>query len=366
MTWPETPPTQPPAQPPAQPPTEPPAQPQTAASTQPGSSGTRASASAPNRPPRRARTVIGIVMLFVVGISATFGMASFWTANAILDQDTWVATSKAIVNNPEVQQDVAQALSTQIVDVVGVDAFVAGVLPGPLSGLSGTVTQQVTNLLTLATVQVVKTDAFVNVWEAAIRATHDEFVHAVDGSNRYLSLDSRGLSLDLGASLVEINKQLNARGITVLNNVDLQSIDLKILLVDAPGLERIRTWVQALRVGAIVFPAIAVIGAIAGLVVARRRVFAVMSGAVGALVGAGIVAFVASSGRERAIEDIAGGLLGVSSARVIVDEISSGLESALLVTCLVAGVVLIASIAVAAVMAARSREVATETHSSAV
>lgn len=305
-------------------------------------------------------------MLFVVGLSATFGAASFWTANAILDQDTWVATSRAIVDNPDVQQDVAQALSTQIVDIVGVDTFVAGVLPGPLSGFSGTVTQQVTSLLTLATVQVVKTDAFINVWEAAIRATHDEFVHAVDGSNRYLSLDSQGLSLDLGASLVEINKQLNARGITVLNNVNLQAVDLKILLVDAPGLERIRTWVRLLRVGAIVFPAIAVIGAIGGLVVARRRAFAVMSGAIGALVGAGIVAFLASSGRERAIENIAGGLLGVSSARVIVDEILSGLESALFVMCLVAGVVLIASIAVAVVMASRSRQVVTETPSSAV
>lgn len=357
MTWPETPPTQPPSQPPSQPPTSPVAPTmESSRTTTPGSNA--------SRPPRRARTILGIVMLFVVGLSATFGVASFWTANAILDQDTWVATSKAIVDNPDVQQDVAQALSTQIVDIVGVDAFIAGVLPGPLSGFSGSVTQRVVDLLALATVQVVKTEAFVNVWEAAIRATHDEFVYAVNGNNRYLSVDSQGLSLDLGASLEEINKQLNDRGITVLNNVDLQSIDLKILLVDAPGLERIRTWVRVLRVGAIVFPAIAVIGAVAGLVVARRRALAVMSGAIGALVGAGIVAFLASSGRERAVENIAGGLLGVSSARVIVNEILSGLGTALLVTCVVAGVVLLASIAVAVVMVSRSRELVVEADSS--
>lgn len=357
MTWPETPPTQPPSQPPSQPPTSPVAPTmESSRTTTPGSNA--------SRPPRRARTILGIVMLFVVGLSATFGVASFWTANAILDQDTWVATSKAIVDNPDVQQDVAQALSTQIVDIVGVDAFIAGVLPGPLSGFSGSVTQRVVDLLALATVQVVKTEAFVNVWEAAIRATHDEFVYAVNGNNRYLSVDSQGLSLDLGASLEEINKQLNDRGITVLNNVDLQSIDLKILLVDAPGLERIRTWVRVLRVGAIVFPAIAVIGAVAGLVVARRRALAVMSGAIGALVGAGIIAFLASSGRERAVENIAGGLLGVSSARVIVNEILSGLGTALLVTCVVAGVVLLASIAVAVVMVSRSRELVVEADSS--
>jgi len=358
MTWPDTPPTQPPAQVPAVPPTQTPKE-----ATRPDSlESSRTTPSGPtSRPPQKARTIIGIVMLFLVGVSATFGAASFWTANAILDEDTWVATSKAIVDNPEVQQDVAQALSTQIVNVVGVDDMVAGILPGPLSGFSGTLTERVTDLLTLATVQVVKTDAFVNVWEAAIRATHDEFVHAVDGSNRYLSIDSEGLSLDLGASLTEINRQLNARGITVLNGVDLQSINLKILLVDAPGLEKIRTWVRVLRIGAIVFPAIAVIGAIAGLVVARRRAFAVMSGAVGALAGAGIIAFLASSGRERAVENIAGGLLGVSSARVIVDEILSGLDRALLLTCVVAGVVLVAAIAAALVTTSRESKRASST-----
>lgn len=363
MTWPETPPTQPPAQPPTRPPA-----PSSAfnGDAVPPAGRTTAPAQNPSRQSRNVRTIIGVVMLFIAGVSATFGAASFWTANQILDQDTWVATSKAIVDNPAVQKDVANALSTEIVDAVGVDEIVASVLPGPLSALSGTVTQRVIDLLSVATIQVVKTDVFVNVWEAAIRATHDEFVHAVDGSTRYLSIDSDGLSLDLGASLGEINQQLNARGITVLNNVDLTSINLKILLVDAPGIDRIRTWVHILRVGAIVFPAVAVVVAIAGLVLARRRAFAVISGAVGALIGAGIVAFLSSSGRDQAVEHISGGVLGVSSARVIVDEIVSGLDAALFVTCLVAVVVLVAAIAFSVVVAVRANSAQPEDSSPAV
>lgn len=293
-------------------------------------------------------------MLFLAGVSATFGVASFSTAQAILDEDTWVATSKAIVNNPQVQEDVARAIATQIVTVVGVDDIVGGVLPGPLSGFSGTVTDKVTDVIALAAVQVVKTDAFVSVWEAAVRATHDEFVHAVDGSNRFVSIDSQGLSLDLGSSLSEINNQLDQRGIHILDNVNLASIDVKLQLVDAPGLERIRTWVRVLRVGSIVFPAVAVVVAIGGLLIARRRWLAVISGAVGACVGAGIVAFIAASGRERAIEHIAGGVLGISSAGVIVDEVLSGLDRALLVSCAVAAVVLVVAV-IATILASRGR-----------
>lgn len=309
--------------------------------------------------PRRTRTVIGVVLLFLAGISATFGVASFWTERALLDEGTWVATSKAIVNNPQVQDDVAHAIATQIVTVVGVDDLVGGVLPGPLSAFSGTVTDKVTDLIAVAAVQVVKTDAFVSVWETAVRATHDEFVHAVDGSNRYVSIDSKGLSLDLGSSLSEINKQLDQRGIHILDKVNLASIDIKIQLVDAPGLERIRTWVRVLRVGAIVFPAVAVIGAIAGLLIARRRWFAVISGAVGALIGAGIVALIASSGRERAIEHISGGVLGVSSAGVIVDQVLSGLDSALLVSCAVAVIVLVIGV-MGAILTTRGRTTPSE------
>jgi hypothetical protein len=298
--------------------------------------------------------IIGLVLLFLAGISATFGVASFWTARSILDEDTWVATSRAIVNNPEVQEDVARAIATQIVTVVGIDDLVSGVLPGPLGSLSGTVTQTVTDLITVATVQVVKTDAFVSVWESAVRATHEEFVRAVDGSGRFVSIDSEGLSLDLGSSLAEIENQLNQRGIDILDNVNLSSIALKVPLVDAPGLERIQTWVQALRVGSIVFPAVAVIAAMGGLLVARRRWFAVMAGAVGVFVGAGVIALLTSAGRDRAIEEISGGVLGVSSAGVIVDEVLSGLDSTLLVVCALAAVALVVGL-MAAVFSSRSR-----------
>jgi hypothetical protein len=298
--------------------------------------------------------IIGIVLLFLAGISATFGVASFWTARSILDEGTWVATSRAIVNNPEVQEDVARAIATQIVTVVGIDDLVSGVLPGPLGSLSGSVTQTVTDLITVATVQVVKTDAFVSVWESAVRATHEEFVRAVDGSGRFVSIDSEGLSLDLGSSLAEIENQLNQRGIDILDNVNLSSIALKVPLVDAPGLERIQTWVQALRVGSIVFPAVAVIAAMGGLLVARRRWFAVMAGAVGVFVGAGVIALLTSAGRDRAIEEISGGVLGVSSAGVIVDEVLSGLDSTLLVVCALAAVALVVGL-MAAVFSSRSR-----------
>lgn len=350
MSWPDSPPTQPPAQPP----TEPASVVSSRSEIAETSRTTSPSAARVKERPRRARMIIGIVLLFFAGLSAIFGMASFWTQRAILDEDTWVATSKAIVNNPKVQDDVARAIATQIVTSVGIDDLVGGVLPGPLSSFSGTVTEGVTDLITVATVQVVKTDAFVRVWESAVRATHNEFVRAVDGSGRFVTIDPEGLSLDLGSSLGEIDKQLDQRGIDILDNLNLASIDLNVPLVDAPGLEKIQTWVRILRLGSIVFPAVAVIAAMGGLLVARRRWFAVIAGAVGVFVGAGVIALITSTGRDRAIEEISGGVLGVASAGVIVDEVLSGLDRALLVACALAAVALVGGL-MAAIFSSRRR-----------
>jgi hypothetical protein len=199
-------------------------------------------------------------------------------------------------------------------------------------------------LLTTATVAVVKTDAFVKVWDAAVNATHSEFLHAVDGSNRFTAITSEGLSLDVGASLEQVKQQLDQSGIHVLDSLDLSKVNVKILLVDAPGLERIRTWVNTLRVASILFPAIAVVLGIAGLLISRRRWLALCAGGLGALIGAGIVEAIALSGRSTAIDRISGGVLGRGSARVIVDHVMSGLDSALLVTSIVALVVIAAGV----------------------
>jgi hypothetical protein len=162
-----------------------------------------------------------------------------------------------------------------------------------------------------------------------------------------VTIDPEGLSLDLGSSLGEIDKQLDQRGIDILDNLNLASIDLNVPLVDAPGLEKIQTWVRILRLGSIVFPAVAVIAAMGGLLVARRRWFAVMA-------GAGVIALITSTGRDRAIEEISGGVLGVASAGVIVDEVLSGLDRALLVACALAAVALVGGL-MAAIFSSRRR-----------
>ena len=344
--FPDRPPTAPPTSPPTAPPTRPPAAP-SARTTPPPSGRTTPSGSAtPSPRPTTGRTVIGSILLLVAGISATLGLASFWAQHEILDTDTWVATSRAIVDDPVVQGEVARTIAEQVVESVGVENLVRSTLPPPFDSFSGVLADQATNLLTTATERVVATEAFTSVWDGAVRAVHDEFVHAVDGTSTMTTIGQDGLYLQVGPALDAVRAQLVSMGVPLLDRVDLTAIDVQVLLVDAPGLDHIQTWVRVLRIAVIVLPAIAVIALLAGLIVARRRAIAVIAGGVGVLLGTGTVMAVMAMEKSRAIEEISGGLLGRASAEVIVDQIGSGMDRALVVTTIVGiGVIVVGIVA---------------------
>ncbi len=283
------------------------------------------------------------VALFVLaGLCASFSVASFWSLNELLDEDTWASTSKALVDNPIVQQDVARTIAEQVVSAADVKNRIDAALPFKIGGLSTSITETATDLITQATVQVVKTDAFVAVWDAATRAAHDEFIRAVDGKERFTTIGSNGLYLDLGSSLTEVRRYLDDQGITWLDGVDLGSIDVRVLLLDAPGLDLVRRMVEVMRVLVIILPTLAVISLGIGLLLSFRPFRALVWIGSGVIAGSLAIMVIEQMAKGSTVDELTGGVLGRASAEVIVDHVSSSLDRMLLLV-LGGGVLLIAA-----------------------
>jgi hypothetical protein len=283
------------------------------------------------------RTVLAMIMLFLAGVSIVAGFSAIWTRNQLLDTETWTATSAAIATDPNVQADVAHAIAVQIVASSDVEAAISSVLPGPLGQLAGPLTDGATSIVEQAVLQVVRTDAFVTAWEAAVRVTHTEFIADLEGEGRFTSINERGLSLDLRAVLESVRTALDQRGITVLDQLDLSGVTVSILLIDAPGLENVRSAVAVLKASSVVFLVFGALMLIAGLVIARRRSIAVLSGGVGMLLGVAAVVIVATVGRRRAALELMGGVLNRSAADAVVDHVTAGLRP-LMLSCALLGV----------------------------
>jgi len=276
------------------------------------------------------RTVIAMVLLFLAGMSLVAGTASIWTRSQLLDTDTWAATTTAIATDPVVQEQVARSIAEQIVASSDVEAAIAAALPGPLGQLAGPLAGGATTLIEQAVLQVVRTDAFVTIWDTAVRAAHSEFTADLEGRGTLTSIDSNGLSLDLGAVLESVRTALDDRGITVLDSLDLSSVDVRVLLIDAPGLDNTRTAVKTLRVVSIALFGFGAVCLVVGLLVARRRAMALLSGGVGMLFGVASVTLIAYVVRGRAATELTGGVLDRSAADAIVDHVTGGLRPVML------------------------------------
>lgn len=272
------------------------------------------------------RTVIAVVLLFAAGLSAVLGVTAGWTRNQLLDTETWTATSSAIANDPAVQNTVASAIADQIVASADVEAALRDALPGPLSSLVEPLTNGASSIVEQAVVQVVRTDAFALVWDSAVRAAHHEFVADLNGNGKVTSIGPGGLYLDLGGVLQSVRTALDDTGITMLDSIDLSGISVKILLVDAPGLQNLRKAVDALKLAVIVLPAIALCCLVAGLVIARRRWVAMFGLGVGVLLGAATVLVVEFFGHQRAVDALIGGVLDRGGAEAVVNHVTASLR----------------------------------------
>jgi hypothetical protein len=321
----------------------------------PGPGGRGRRRSRPGRPARsgRGRTAIGVVLLFVAGFSAAGTVAAAWTRSQIKDEDTWAATSEALVKDPAVQQAVADQLATTVIDVTGADDLIQGFLPGPLGGLAAPVTDKATELVSSAALQLVKSDAFVSAWEAAVRDSHQELLAALDGKGRFTDVTAKGVELDLGSSLEQFRLLLDDKGLTFLDGVDLSGIDVSYLLIDAPGIQRLSDLLDVLDTLVVVLPIVAAVAAVAGLIVARRRSWALAAGGVGVLAGVALVWLVAQVGRDRAADEFTGGILGPVAVDAVADHVVASLGSALFVVAVVGAVLTVLGVGAAVVTTRR-------------
>lgn len=330
-----------PSEPPIGPPTVPPEGPPTRAMHLGPITGEAPSVMPRSGPPAATmltgRTVVASILFFVCGLTAVLGVSAGWTRDQLLDSGTWTATTTAIATDPKVQDDVAAAIAEQIVASADVEAAIREALPGVLGPLAGPLADGATSVVQRAVVQVVRTEAFLTVWDAAVRVAHDEFVADLEGRGRVTSIGPQGLYLDLGAVLGTVRGALDENGITALDGVDLSGVSVRILLVDAPGLDHVRATVSALEVAVVVLPIVALLALIAAVVVARRRWLAFIGAGVGVLIGVATVLVVEFFGHRRAVDELIGGVLDRAGAEAVVDHVTASLRP-LMVVCALVGI----------------------------
>jgi hypothetical protein len=241
------------------------------------------SAAEPRVKRHRGRTVAAVALVLIGLLLAPVAVISAWARLQLVDTDRFVATFAPLADDPDVQAFISDQVSAAIEEQVDIPQLTSDVFDGILSLdlppraeqalglLEAPATEGLTRLVETTIDRVVASDAFSQIWETALRATHTQFVAALQGDpDAALEIGGEGtLSIQLGPIIEEVKERLLDRGIDFASNIPV--VERSIVVAQADALVLVQTiYTLAVAVGTWL-PFLVLLLLAAGVLVAKRR-----------------------------------------------------------------------------------------------
>ncbi|MFC6356946.1 hypothetical protein [Luethyella okanaganae] len=299
-------------------------------------------------------TVLSSVLIVVGLVLAPLAAVANWAKTELSDTDSFVATFAPLAKEPAVQSYVTDQVVTAIEDQVDIPALTSAVFDGiadlglppraadalrllekpAAAGLSSLVTGVVEKLVTSA--------AFADIWAQALRISHSQFVATIQGSDSAaVSVGSGGqIGIQLGPIIAEVKTALVAQGIAFAESIPV--IDKTIVVATSDTVTYVQIGYNVAIAAGTWLPWVALLFLVAGVLVARRRVVAVLWAGIGLALVMTLLGIVLSIGRVVFVASMAPSVMPADTAGVIYDRITGGIgASVLAVTVLAVTVVLV-------------------------
>src|SRR5688572_24456327 len=232
---------------------------------------------------RWGRTAAAIVLVVVGLLLAPVAVISAWARLELVDTERFVATFAPLAEEPAVQDYISAQTTAAIEEQVDIPGLTKDVFDGiksldlppraedALTLLEAPAAQGLQSLVAQVVDRVVTSEAFADVWAAALRATHTQFVAAVQGDpDAVLAIGGDGaISVQLGPIIETVKERLEERGVGFA--AAIPEVDRSIVIAQDDAFALIRTiYTLAVAVGTWL-PWIVLLLLTAGVLVAKRR-----------------------------------------------------------------------------------------------
>ncbi|WP_020076973.1 hypothetical protein [Cryocola sp. 340MFSha3.1] len=267
------------------------------------------------RPRSWAWTLLATVLIVLGAILAPVAVVASWAKVQLTDTDSFVATYAPLAHDPGVQAFVTDEAVTAVQDNVDIDQLTSQVIDGitdlgtgpvatkALESLKGPLAQGVESLLRSTVQRFVASDAFAQVWQQALRTSHDQLIATMQNDPKAaVTVGSDGsVGIQLAPIIDRVKQLLLDQGVTFAGQIP--SVDRTITVAQNSSIPTLQLF-YGLAVAAGAWLPWVAIGLLAlGVVVARRRALALIWAAVAlglamgitlAAIGIGRLVFVSS------------------------------------------------------------------------
>ena len=280
------------------------------------------------RPRRRWRSFLATLLLVLAGVLTPIAILANYLNAQITDTNRYVETIAPLASNEAVQSYAADTLTTELFRQVDVQKFVTDALPDQAQALAAPIVTAVETFTRQATLRVLQTSQFQQVWEEANRIAHERLVKVLTGSGSAVVVTRDGaVTLDLTPLFGLVKDRLHDAGVTAFDNVTPDSSKLTITLFRSESLYQIRSAVGFLERIALVLPLLVFGFVLLAVWLSRYRRRAFVWGAVSLTLGVLALAIFIAVARGLYLDAAAGADLPEPVAAVMYDTLLRSLHT---------------------------------------
>ncbi|KQO94442.1 hypothetical protein ASF30_20875 [Leifsonia sp. Leaf264] len=272
--------------------------------------------------------------LIVIGlILAPTAVVAGWAKNQLSSTETFVATFAPLADDPAVQELVTDQVVVAINDQVDVDGLTNSLFDGvqelglgpkasaALDLLRAPAVAGIQSLIQDSVSKFVESDAFSAIWEQALTVTHNQLLATLNGDeNAAIGIDDKGqIGVQLAPIIDEVKKVLVNQGIGFASQIP--TIDKTIVIAQSDQAVLAQSlYGVAVAIG-IWLPWVALAFLVAGVLVARRRIVAILGASIGLAIAMVVLASGLGVGRILVIANLAPSIMSAAAAGAIYDQV---------------------------------------------
>ncbi|MGN6427675.1 MAG: hypothetical protein ACTHMF_12720 [Leifsonia sp.] len=299
-------------------------------------------------------TLLAVVLIVIGAILAPVAVVASWAKLQLTDTDAFVATYAPLAHDPGVQAYVTDEAVKVIEDSVDIPALTSQVVDGitnlgtgpvatkALEALKGPLADGILSLIHTTVGNFVASDAFAQVWQEALRASHTQLVATMQGDPQAaITVGSDGsVGVQLGPIIDRVKQLLVERGITFASQIP--TVDRTITVAQNSSIPTLQVFYGVAVAAGAWLPWVA-IGLLAlGVVVARRRALALIGAASALAIAMIVVVAGIGIGRLVFVGSVSPGLIPAGVAQTVFGTVATPMRDtgvAVLVLAIVVAVV---------------------------
>ena len=244
------------------------------------------------------RSIAALLLIILAAVLTIPALVGHWGQRTIVDSERYIQTVGPLIDQPEVQQALAETVTAQVVAKVDtenqIDTLLGNLFPnaGFTDQLAAPIAAGINSLIGELVTKFVASEQFATVWVELNRAAQKGIVLVLEGRDGgIVKLKGDNLVLDTSMALTAIQQKLVDSGITAAANVTIPESDREVVLANTPGLAQIRSIYSLTSPILTWLPLLVAIMFGAAILLSRRR--ARMTVATGVILGVSALAILA-------------------------------------------------------------------------